>query len=91
MTLSISIDDDDSDFRIGLTGPVRWNDRLKLAVLARRLRLSRSRTLVLDGTLAEDADRGAFDGLVATARRMALLEGLTPVIVRPEAAGTEAA
>ena len=79
----LTLEDDGNSFHIGLGGDVRWNDRLALAALAGPLRSTRAMVLVLDGLHAHEADRGSFGGLAATARRMALLEGLVARIVPP--------
>ena len=89
--MTITLDDDGPALRITLSGPLRWNDRLALAILARPLRASRARTLVLDASRAFEHDLGCFEGLAQSARRMALLEGRDPVVVAPAARASEAA
>jgi hypothetical protein len=89
--MQVILDDDDSSFfRILLSGPIRWNDRLALARLAAPLRLSAASGVLLDATDAFEADGGAFGGLAATTQRMAAAAGRTCRIVAPAAAGAAA-
>lgn len=84
--MTLTIDDDGPSLRVTLGGPLRWNDRLGLATIARPLRTSRAGTLVLDASRAHEHDLGCFEGIAQTARRMALLQGREPVVVAPRAA-----
>ena len=59
-----------------LAGELRWNDRVRLSALARVLRETRAGELELDCSQAVEADRGCLGGVVASAERMAVAEGL---------------
>lgn len=59
-----------------LEGDLRWNDRVRLSALARVLRETTASELALDCGDSTEADVGCLGGMLATAERMALVEGL---------------
>lgn len=83
--MQLSLRETDDEFRVQVAGALRWNDRLRLSAVAAALRRTRAGMFVLDGSAALEADRGAFEGIASTARRMALVEGLRSSIVAPAA------
>jgi hypothetical protein len=82
--------------RIRVSGALTWNDRLELSrrMGARLVGADgfhgaspvTATDLVLDGSAATEADRGAFLGLAATTRRIAASLGIAATILAPAAA-----
>ena len=89
--MTLKVTDDGTTFLVQLEGSIAWNDRLVIAGLAGNLRGSLAAMLVLDGSSAVEGDRGAFDGLASTVRRLALLDGLEAIVIRPAGPGLGAA
>jgi hypothetical protein len=75
LTMIIELVEQPDRFEARLAGEVRWNDRLGVSRLARALRASLARVVVVDTRASVEVDSGSLRGVLATFERMALVEG----------------